>query len=73
MVLLEMKKLSLIKFRYVNWQGNTSDRAVEVRHIYYGFTEYHQTNQWLMEAWDFDKDAIRIFAMKDMTNIVKWE
>ena len=34
------------------------------RRIFYGSTERHSEMQWLMEAFDFDKQQDRIFALK---------
>lgn len=60
---------SLIGFHYVNWQGKESQRSVIVRQIYYGNTEYHKEDQWLLEAYDVDKKAIRVFAIRDMSDV----
>lgn len=73
MIMFEVKMGSFIKFGYTNWEGIVNYRTVEIKSIYYGFTEYHQQNQWLMKAWDFDKNAIRVFAMNDMVNVIEWK
>lgn len=53
-------------FGYTNWRGeHGTRRAIPIR-VYHGSTEYHPEPQWLMEAHDLDKDAVRIFAMQDM-------
>lgn len=59
-----------IQFDYVNWQGVPASRKAEVQAIHFGATEYHPEPQWLMSARDTEKQANRVFAMKDMTNIV---
>jgi predicted DNA-binding transcriptional regulator YafY len=51
---------------YTNHRGERNWRAVVPHHIWHGTTEYHMTPQWLMTAWDMDKRAIRVFAMKDI-------
>lgn len=68
-----MEKIAMgmtFQFDYVNWQGVPASRKAEVQSIHYGATEYHPEPQWLMSAWDLEKQANRVFAMKDMTNIV---
>lgn len=66
----QVNLLSDIQFDYVNWKGIKSKRDVKVWNIYFGSTEFHSEQQWLMEAWDYDKQDVRIFAMKDMSNVV---
>ena len=55
-----------LKFKYKNWKGITAIRTVIPEKIYYGSTEFHKESQWLMEAFDLDKDATRTFAVKDI-------
>ncbi|AWJ93253.1 hypothetical protein Sp245p_26380 (plasmid) [Azospirillum baldaniorum] len=53
-------------FTYTNWRGeHGTRRAIPIR-VYHGATEYHPEPQWLMEAHDLDKGAVRVFAMRDM-------
>ena len=65
----EEKNKHGLKFSYKNWKGKISDREIYPIFIYYGNTEYHKGNQWLLEAFDIDKNAKRIFALKD---ILEW-
>lgn len=58
-----------IEFDYVNWRGERSHRRVEVDGFYFGSTEYHKEDQWLLKAYDIDRQEDRIFAMKDMSNV----
>jgi hypothetical protein len=59
-----------IRFNYINWRGERGVRRAEVIRIYKGSTKYHPEVQYLMEAIDLDKKEIRVFALKDMTDIV---
>lgn len=68
-----IEKGMTIQFDYINWQGVPASRKAEVQSIHYGETEYHPAPQWLMSAWDLEKQANRVFAMKDMTNIVVFQ
>lgn len=54
-------------FDYVNHRGEKGERRVRPTvPIYFGSTEFHKEEQWLMEAWDLDKNAVRVFALKDI-------
>jgi hypothetical protein len=54
-----------IRFRYTNWRGETAVRTVVPRVFIYGSSEFHPEPQWLMRAYDVDKEAERDFALKD--------
>lgn len=57
---------TLLEFGYTNYKGEYAVRRVVPQHIYFGHTEYHPANQWLMHAFDVDKGEFRDFAMADM-------
>jgi hypothetical protein len=59
-----------INFTYTNWRGETSKRRAIVLNLLYGSTEYHPEPQWLLKGFDLDKDAIRIYAIRDMKDVV---
>ncbi len=55
-----------IKICYKNWRGEVADRAIRPLRIWWGRTEWHPTSQWLLEAVDVEKGAVRDFALADM-------
>lgn len=55
-----------LSFWYKNYRGEVSERTVIPMRVYHGATDWHPTPQWLLEAWDMEKDAVRAFAMEDM-------
>ena len=57
------------RFVYQNYRGEVSERTVVPGSIRFGSTEYHEKQQWLMDAFDVDKKAVRTFAMRD---ILRW-
>lgn len=60
-------ELPFLEFDYVNYKGEASRRKVEgLPHLWYGTTEYHQDPQWLMTAFDVNKQALRDFALRDI-------
>lgn len=52
-----------VRFDYVNHEGARGTRNVVPRRMYFGSTPYHPERQWLLEAWDVDKRAYRVFAL----------
>lgn len=65
---MEISKLS-IKLEYVNYKGKLKTYNIVPNIIWFGKTEYHPEDQWLMSGYDIDDLKIKDFAMKD---IQKW-
>lgn len=61
----------IIKFQYTNYRGETGERNVIPIDILFIETDYHKGTQWILTAYDMDKDGmpIRQFAMKDIHGI----
>jgi Predicted transcriptional regulator len=59
-----------LQFEYVNWKGERNARTVIPQEIYYGENDFHKGNQWLLKAFDVDKQAIRHFAIKDIIKFI---
>lgn len=59
-----------IIFWYRNYRGEEGYRRVIPRSIRFGASEYHDDEQWLMLAFDTEKNADREFAMRDMKGFV---
>ena len=55
-----------VTFTYKNYRGETSIRVVRPIMIAFGTTDFHPEPQWLLYAWDLNKAAERVFAMKDI-------
>ena len=51
---------------YTNYRGETSVRNVIPIKIWYGKTDWHQQEQWLLDGFDIDKNSERTFAMIDI-------
>lgn len=62
-----------IKVKYKNWKGEIGIRTIIPLSVQYNHTEYHTKNQWLMEVWDVEKDALRTYAMMDIIEFIKEE
>lgn len=55
---------------YTNYRGETSERRIIPERIWYGATDWHPEEQWLLEAFDVGRSARRSFALLD---IHRWE
>jgi predicted DNA-binding transcriptional regulator YafY len=51
---------------YTNWKGERSNRTILPTRMYWGSNEWHKEDQWLLEAHDIEKGALRNFALKDI-------
>jgi hypothetical protein len=54
-----------VKLVYTNYRGETSERTIVPKSVRFGSTERHPEPQWLLLAFDVDKQADREFALKD--------
>lgn len=52
--------------RYTNHRGETRDRRVAPLFIHFSKSEWHPETQWMLDAHDVEKDAIRSFALSDI-------
>lgn len=54
---------------YTNWRGVRSKRRVLPVGIMFGVTEWHPEPQWLLVAFDYDKQAERSFSFYGIHDI----
>jgi len=55
-----------VNILYTNYQRETAIRKIVPKRIWFGKTEWHPEEQWLLDALDLEKNADRGFAMKDI-------
>lgn len=60
--------LSEFRFPYKNHRGEHGHRRVSPIRIWFGSTEWHPEPQWLLRAFDLDKDAERDFALSQIAS-----
>lgn len=61
---------TVITFNYTNWKGEySSNRRMMISEFVFGATEWHREPQFLLTGLDLDKNEIRAFAVKNMTNV----
>lgn len=56
---------------YTNYRGETSFRCIIPGKIWFGATQWHPDEQWLLDAYDVTKKVTRSFAMKDIQSWTK--
>ncbi len=59
-----------VKILYTNWKGETATRTILPEKIWFGHTEWHKEDQWLLHAMDLGKNEYRDFSLKD---IISWQ
>lgn len=59
-----------LKVRYTNWRGETAERAIIPLEVYFGSTEYHPREQWLLRVWDVERQAERVYAFEGIQEIL---
>lgn len=60
-----------LKFYYKNWRGEYGYRTVMDPVMWYGSTEFHKEPQWMIKAYDVEKDAVRDFAVNDIVEFIR--
>ncbi len=58
-----------VSIRYKNHRGEIAVRVIIPHEIRFASTSWHPESQWLLDAYDLDRQAIRSFALKD---IMEW-
>jgi hypothetical protein len=51
---------------YTNYRGETSIRKIVPKKIWFGKTDWHPDEQWILDAFDLEKGAERGFALRDV-------
>lgn len=55
-----------VRILYTNYRGETAIRRIRPLQLRFAATEWHPEPQWLLDAFDYDRDAERSFAMIDV-------
>lgn len=55
-----------VLIEYTNWRGERSHRVIRPQKMLFGSNEWHPEEQWLLEAFDEEKGALRTFAVKSI-------
>lgn len=57
---------TVVRILYTNYRGETAIRQIIPQRVWYGATQWHPESQWLLDAIDLEKNAVRAFALKDV-------
>lgn len=57
-----------LRFTYTNYRGETAERQVIPREVFFGSTPAHPEQQWFLRAYDLDRRAERSFAIRDIVS-----
>lgn len=57
---------TIVSFRYRNHRGEVAVRTVRPIRLWFGSTAYHPESQWLLEAFDLNRQQTRDFAMSNL-------
>ena len=60
-----------IKVKYKNWKDEVGIRTIIPQNIFFGHTDFHKEDQWLLDVWDVEKDAPRVYALMDIVEFIK--
>jgi hypothetical protein len=61
----------VITVRYKNYRGEIAVRKIVPVKMWFGKTEYHPHEQWIMTVWDCEKAAYRDYALQDILEFIK--
>ena len=54
---------------YRNWRGEVAERTIIPHRFWFGSTKWHPEPQWLLDAEDLSKGAMRSFSAKDFLKV----
>lgn len=59
----------VLRVVYKNWRGEVSERKIVPKTAWFGSTQWHPEPQWILDAFDLDRQAERSFAMRDFQSV----
>lgn len=57
-----------VEIIYTNWRGERGVRHIRPQRMFFGSNHWHPEEQWLLVAFDLDKQAHRTFALSGIHN-----
>lgn len=55
-----------VEIQYTNHHGETETRKIRPIGLFLKSTQWHPQEQWILEAYAYDRSANRSFAMNDI-------
>lgn len=63
---IEVDRPRFVEISYTNYKGEHRRYQIIPHSIYFGHTEFHPIEQWMLKATDVNRNVTRDFAMKDI-------
>ncbi len=63
---LDRRHAQQVIIDYTNHRGVRAERLIEPRTMWFGTSEWHDGQQWFLNAEDVEKRGVRDFAMRDI-------
>jgi predicted DNA-binding transcriptional regulator YafY len=57
-----------VEIDYTNYQGQRATRRIKPMNMKFGANQWYPEPQYLMLAYDYEKEALREFAMKSINS-----
>lgn len=57
------------RITYTNYRGETAERTITPKRVWYGISDWHPEPHWFLTAFDHDKNADRDFALRDFSSV----
>jgi len=54
---------SVVVIDYTNYRGERAERRILPDRLWFGAAEWHPDPQWILDAWDVEKQTLRSFAL----------
>jgi hypothetical protein len=64
----ELPQKQSVDILYKNWRGEVAVRRILPETIFFGSSSWHPTPQWLLHAYDTERQAYRDFAIQDIAS-----
>jgi predicted DNA-binding transcriptional regulator YafY len=61
-----MQSSAAVIIDYTNYRGERGERRIVPLGIHFWETEWHPERQWILRAFDMERELERQFAMKDI-------
>lgn len=61
--MLKEEEAECVIIDYTNWRGERSTRRIWPARMFFGSNEWHKKPQWLVDAYCFESNARRTFAL----------
>lgn len=61
----------VLTVRYKNYRGEVAVRKIVPVKTWWGKTDFHPHEQWILTVWDCERNAQRDYAMQDILEFIK--